>query len=173
MRLVDSLHMRTDNLKLRKKYVGEIFIALGSKSNIKSSWKQEIKFSGHKKKKSEMSGSIKRSVVKLEFNVLAFYKAHVKQGKWYWRWRPYDRIMPRTQEELPSHLRFTADPVRELWHYYESLGCTTVFRENVIVASVPWLDEENSFEVFIIVNLHVLYPGKGEQWQNLDWKWII
>ena len=80
-------------------------------------------------------------------------------------------VLLRTQVDLPNILRLPVDPVRE--EYYKSLWCTTLISKDEIVALVPllFLDGENSFKVFKVVDLSVPCSGKwGKSWAVAKYK---
>ena len=50
----------------------------------------------------------------------------------------------------------------QTWHYYEILGCTTLFgaRSIVIVVDVPLLEREHFYVVYNILNFPLLMPAR-------------
>ena len=67
----------------------------------------------------------------------------------------------KIRAKLPHHLRLLADPMFELWRYYNTLGCITLV-ENcklLILVSVSLLDAGSVFEVFEVINLPIPYPN--------------
>ena len=68
------------------------------------------------------------------------------------------------QSKLPHHLRLPADPTAKLWHYYKSLGCLTLIKDDrlLIMVSLPLLDTGSIYEVFKVINLPIPYPREKQ-----------
>ena len=68
------------------------------------------------------------------------------------------------QSKLPHHLRLLADPAAKLWHYYKSLGCLTLVKDDrlLILVSLLLLDTGSIYEVFKVINLPIPYPREKQ-----------
>ena len=64
------------------------------------------------------------------------------------------KILHSIARTLPDNFKLANDPDTAIWHYYETLGCTTLSdaRSIVILVDVPLLDREHFYVVYNIFN---------------------
>ena len=71
--------------------------------------------------------------------------------------RSLRKLLLEIQSHLPSLLRLPHDPTGEFWKFYLTLSCTTVLEKGkmLAVASISFLDSNDNFEIFDILNMPV------------------
>ena len=64
------------------------------------------------------------------------------------------RLFLEMKYKLPHHLTLPNDSDRELWKYYQSLTCTTIWDRGMflVVVLVPLLERDNKFEIYTVIN---------------------
>ena len=75
--------------------------------------------------------------------------------------RDLRKILHSIARILPDNFKLANDPDTDIWHYYEILGCTTLFdaRWIVIVVNVLLLDREHFYVVYNILNFPLPLPA--------------
>ena len=74
-------------------------------------------------------------------------------------------ILVGIRARLPHHLRLPVDPTKELWMYYNALGCVTLLEDDklLVLLSVPLLDRDSIFEIYRVMNLPLPYPREDQK----------
>ena len=68
-------------------------------------------------------------------------------------------ISPRNK--LPSSTKLPADPVNNIWYFYNTISCNAYLDGHKIlnVLSIPLLDDKESYEIYKIHNLPLSKHG--------------
>ena len=58
-------------------------------------------------------------------------------------------------DQLPTSMRLAADPVTDIWYFYNTLTCTAYLdgHKIIFVPSIPLVDRRERFDVYKIHNL--------------------
>lgn len=61
------------------------------------------------------------------------------------------------KNKIPPHLMLAANPTSDIWHFYNTLTCTTYLEESkiLVVLSIPLLDRKERYEIYKVHNLPV------------------
>ena len=64
-------------------------------------------------------------------------------------------ILHEIEANLPSNLQLPADPLKDIWSYYQLLTCTTLMENNkiIVVVSLPLTDVNSQFDIYSIKSL--------------------
>lgn len=69
--------------------------------------------------------------------------------------RSLRKLLLEIRNKLPSSMKLPADPVTDIWYFYNTLSCTAYLdgHKILIVLSIPLLDRKETYEVYKIHNL--------------------
>ena len=69
-------------------------------------------------------------------------------------------LMHSIAQTLPDNFKLASDPDKDIWYYYRTLSCMTLFdsKSIVVVVDVPLVDREPSYVVYSILNFPLPLP---------------
>ena len=80
-------------------------------------------------------------------------------------------LLEEIAKTLPEEFKLAREPGKDIWYYYRTLGCSTLFNEQsiTIVAHIPLLDREHTYEVYRIFNFPLPLPTRHKSLETRKW----
>jgi hypothetical protein len=84
-------------------------------------------------------------------------------------------LLQDIQIQIFPNLKLPADPVKDLWKFYQLLQCTTIWEDDkiIVLVPVPLLEVNNVLEVFEVINLPLPLPQATAEHKRLTASYVL